>query len=177
MKAKKALIVISYVLLIAIIVGITLFFMHKVDEMEKNHQTEIQKYQEEIELWKAKYLGANSTTESNVFESVNSLLYAIRTNPSDYTNKKVTVIGTICKSDSILALVDLNEIPSKSSGVAFRYEVRNNPNIDIEIADDLQYTVSKTGDYVKLTGTVIISNDSISLINCTYEMIALADER
>lgn len=177
MKAKKALIIISYILLITIIAGITLFFMHKVDEIEKNHQTEIQEYQDEIELWKTKYLGADSATSSDTFESVDALLFAIRTNPTAYTNKKVTVIGTICKGDSILALVDLDEIPSKSSGVAFRYEVRNNPNIDIEITNDLQYTVSKTGDYVKLTGTVIISNDSISLSNCTYEMIALADER
>lgn len=108
------------------------------------------------------------------FNTVADLRKAIKYDPYKYYDAEIQVKGTLCKSDGgeITALVDLTEpLPTDRYGVEFRYEVRNNPNIDIVIADEVLYTVAENGDYMTVCGVVKIVNGEIYLDNCEYSFI------
>ena len=126
-------------------------------------------YKSQAEYWKDKYNASNSDNDTYTysFNNVNDLLSAIKTNPYEYNNKEVQVEGTLAKCDAILALVDINE-PLDSRGVMLRSQLKNNPNINIKIPDDLLYTIANHNDYMQISGTVKIANGEIYLNNCTY---------
>lgn len=151
----------------------------KNDLQEQKNSTE--NYKEQVEYLEEKFNSSavNDDTSSYSFNAVDKLLNAIKMKPTEYNNVEVCVVGTMCKSesDNITALVDLEELPSASSGVVFRYAVRNNPNVTVKIADDIMYTVLETGDYIKICGVVKITNGEIYLDNCTYTIITPVDER
>lgn len=102
------------------------------------------------------------------FNTVADLLAAIKADPYKYANKEVQVKGTLAKCEDILALVDISEPLSSYYGVELRYQVKNNPSINIKITDDILYSVAEHNDHLQITGTVKISNGEIYLDNCTY---------
>lgn len=104
------------------------------------------------------------------FGTVSDLLAAIKHDPYHYMDKEVEVQGTLCKFGSETLLFDrpLTSSSASSSGVAFRYEAENSPNIEITISDETWYTVAESGDYFTVSGTVKISDGKIHLDNCTY---------
>lgn len=108
------------------------------------------------------------------FGTVSELLSAIKHDPYNYIDKDIQVQGTFCKfeNDKNALLFDrsLTSDGDSSSGVAFRYEARRSPNIDIMISDDILYTVAEDGDYITVSGTVKISDGKIYLDNCTYTL-------
>lgn len=110
------------------------------------------------------------------FSTVSELKNAIKKNPKYYNNKEITIQGTICDRDSGLLLVDFN---GSSIGVKEYAEIRKNSSryIAIVIPDDVLSAVLETGDYIKLNGTVRISEGEIYLDNCEYTMITTRDER
>ena len=102
------------------------------------------------------------------FETVSDLLNAIKNDPYTYANKTIQVKGTLAKCDPILALVEINEPLDSYYGVELRYQIKNNPSIDIKITDDILYTVAEHNDYLQISGVVKIVNGEIYLDNCTY---------
>ena len=108
------------------------------------------------------------------FGTVADLLSAIKHDPYNYIGKEIQVYGTLCKFDSDTLLFDRQPTSdsSKNTGVAFRYEAQNSPNIEIIIPDKVLYTVIEDGDYIAVSGTVKISDDKIYLDNCTYSFIS-----
>lgn len=119
------------------------------------------------------------------FDTVNDLITAVKSNPSTYANKKITVKGTILKKNDHTAVCDLSDVSGLSSSLEFdvseyaiyRKYKENNFCIDIVFYDDLSYSVATTGDYVELGGTVKVSNGKIILDNCECEIIKFASER
>ena len=114
------------------------------------------------------------------FNSVFELMTAIKKNPSAYNNKQVKVVGTIYKQKvsgvESKILLDKNSFPSLSSSDIQHYIWKAESNeantlIDIVIADTVMDTVLGTGDYIKLYGTVRISNGEIYLDKCSYDLI------
>ena len=120
---------------------------------------------------------------SDSFTSVNSLLNAVQKNPNAYNNKQVKVVGTMVSDivsvgNRLVAIFDMsyNEtIPSLHSAEG-RYWAENKYNskkmIDIVFADDAPSALLNTKDYVKIYGTVRISNGEVYLSNCDYEVIS-----
>lgn len=107
------------------------------------------------------------------FESVDELKIAIKKEPKYYSNKQVTVKGTAIAYDDSFLLADLS-----ISGVGLMEEFYARQNsITVIIPDDILCSVLETGDYIKIAGTVNISNGEIYLDNCTYTMIITANER
>lgn len=101
------------------------------------------------------------------FDTVAELKSAIKKNPGEYENKQVTVEGSIVKNDNQVILSDA----VGDGGVMFRQNARKSPNITIIMIDDKKNTLLDDGDYVKIHGTVKISDVEIYLDNCDYEMI------
>ena len=152
------------------------------EEALQSQKTLAEQYRAEAELWENKFLNSDpdDVTYSDSFNSVEELNAAIKNNPTFYNNKRIKVVGTIYKDDDFLDIADDNGCDfSAFTHIEFRIYKRNYPKyvISIEIADDLQYTVVETGDYVKMYGTVKISNGEIYLTDCEYSMIATRDER
>ena len=110
------------------------------------------------------------------FSTVSELKNAIKKNPKHYNNKDITIQGTIMKVDSDTLLVDFS---GSTLGAMERYEIKKDSSryIAIVIPDDILSAVLETGDYIKLSGTVRISEGEIYLDNCEYTMIATRDER
>ncbi|MEE0969612.1 MAG: hypothetical protein U0M06_09600 [Clostridia bacterium] len=149
-----------------------------------SQKTLTEQYRAEAELWKNKLLNSDpdNVTYSDSFNSVKELNAAIKKNPTYYNNKRIKVVGTIYKDDDDNVIADDNGYDfSAFTHFDYRIWARREENskgiISIEITDDLQNTVVETGDYVKMYGTVIISNGEIYLTDCEYSMIATRDER
>ena len=122
------------------------------------------------------------TTDDNdpyTFESVQDLKLAIKKNPEMYENKQVTVKGSILKTEGQVIVSDaaplhVGDTYNGSSLMAereFRQEANAKPNIGIVMSKDNMSTLLDSGDYVKIIGVVTITNFSVYLNNCTYEMI------
>lgn len=128
-----------------------------------------------------------TSAEKNTFsfETVNDLLIAIKRNPSNYGNEKITVKGTILKKNDHTAICDLSDVADLSPSLEFDVEEYsiyrkykgNNLCMDIVFYDDLSHSVVTTGDYVELCGTVKVSNGEVILDNCECEIIKFASER
>ena len=101
------------------------------------------------------------------FETVADLLTAIKKNFEQYENMQVSVKGSILKKDDCLFLTQLRG----DGGAMFQYEALRSTNITITTLNDKAATVLDNGDYVKIFGTVKISDTEIYLDNCEYEMI------
>lgn len=104
-----------------------------------------------------------------ILDSVASLKAAIKRNLSMYENKRITITGTIVKRDSSIILSDI--APTKDNGGMFRFDALKMPNITIIFQDDKTTVLLDSGDYVKIFGTVKISNSEIYLDDCEYEII------
>lgn len=137
----------------------------------------------EIAYWKkkAESSGSDGTVSSYEFSSVNALLKAIKSNPTAYSNKQVSVYGMILAyardSQKSIALIDYKgEDVSFTDDLFGYYDARRFKDdkkeakeaIDVTFSSDLQYTVAETGDYVNLYGTVRITNGEIYLDKCYY---------
>lgn len=162
------------------------------EEALQSQKTLTEQYRAEAEQWKDKFLNSDpdNVTYSDSFNSVKELNAAIKKNPTYYNNKRIKVVGTIIKYDNEDGnSFDLETYIVDDNGSDFstyddfdfyiwmRYNRNSEGIIPIEITDDLQYTVVETGDYVKMYGTVKISNGEIYLTDCEYSMIATRDER
>jgi hypothetical protein len=108
------------------------------------------------------------------FETVKDLLDALNKNPDKYNHKEVYVKGTLCKCEedggysAILALVDINEPLPSYNGVELRYQIKNNPSINIKITDDTLYSLAKHNEYMMVGGFVRISDGKLYLDDCIY---------
>ena len=105
--------------------------------------------------------------DPNTFENVAKAKDAIKKAPSLYENNRITVKGSIVKRDDRIFLSSLRG----DGGAMFRYEAMRSPNIAIVMADNKMGVLLENGDYVKITGTVKISDTEIYLDACEYEMI------
>lgn len=123
-------------------------------------------------------LGESSTIEGTttsiyrdpyVFDSVLNLKATLKNDLSKYENRQITIIGTISKSSDSIILSDVS--PTSNAGVQFRYDAKKNPHITIIILDNKKAMLLDSGDYVKIYGTVRVSNSEIYLDNCEYEII------
>ena len=122
----------------------------------------------------AESIESETSNNDYTFNTVADLKESIKHDPYKYYNAKVQVKGTLCKSNGgeITALVDLSEpLSTDYYGVEFRYEVRNNPNIDIVITDEVLYAAAENGDYINVCGIVKINSGEIYLDNCKYSFI------
>lgn len=151
-------------------------------ESKLNHtRSELTKALSDATYWKNKYMATDSSnvTYSYDFSSVNALLSAIKNNPTAYNNKQVKVFGMIFAYEHAtfnrkeIALIDYKgEELSYGSGVQTRFfknqKTEAKEAIEVTLSSDLQYTVSETGDYVNLYGTVRITNGEIYLDKCQY---------
>ena len=110
------------------------------------------------------------------FSTVSELKNAIKKNPKYYNDEEITILGTAMTIDSEVLLVDFS---GSSLGAMDRYEIRQDTNryITILIPDDVLLTVLETGDYIRLSGTVKISDGEIYLDDCEYTMIKTYEER
>lgn len=100
------------------------------------------------------------------FEKVAELKSAIKKQPSQYEDKQVTVKGGIFEIQDYTALSNIC-----GSGVKFGLEALKQPYIKIVMSEEVKHSLLEEGDYVKIIGTVKITDDEIYLDNCTYEMI------
>lgn len=132
----------------------------------------------DVEYWKTKYLAydPDNVTYLYTFDSVNSLLAAIKSNPEAYHKKNIKISGMMFAYKSLLTkrigLIDhkgenLKNISDLDTRKFFDNKVEAKEGIEVELSSDLQYTVAETG-YVNMYGTVNIANGKISLINCEY---------
>lgn len=132
----------------------------------------------DVEYWKTKYLAydPDNVTYLYTFDSVNSLLAAIKSNPEAYHKKNIKISGMMFAYKSLLTkrigLIDhkgenLKNISDFDTRKFFDNKVEAKEGIEVELSSDLQYTVAETG-YVNMYGTVNIANGKISLINCEY---------
>lgn len=137
-------------------------------------------YQADAEQWKQKLLAydAENITYSDSFNSVYDLLMAIKENPNEYNKKTVKLMGTAIKYDGGTFLIDRSDseaiTPKLSSAKILLLKGKKNEAkqlIEISVKDDLLYTVLETGDYIKIYGTIKISNGNIILDSCTYELV------
>jgi len=150
-------------------------------ERSKQKQLAAQ-YQAEAEAWKQKLLAydADNITYSDSFNSVYDLLLAIKENPNEYNKKTVKLVGTAIKYDGGTFLIDHSDseaiTPKLSSAKILLLKGKKNEAkqlIEISVKDDLLYTVLETGDYIKIYGTIKISNGNIILDSCTYELVTI----
>ena len=122
------------------------------------------------------------TTDDNdpyTFELVQDLKLAIKKNPEMYENKQITVKGSILKTDGKVIVSDAAPLSiddtfngsTLMAEVEFRKRANANPNIAIVMSKDNTATLLDSGDYVKIIGTVTITNSEVYLGSCTYEMI------
>lgn len=141
----------------------------------------VNQYKKEAEQWKQKYLNSDSDNSSYAysFNSVYSLLKAIKNNPKKYNGKQIKVIGTVCKKEkweTVLFDNDDDFVFSNDLGIrALLYlgECEDNGKlILITISDDVMYTVLENGNYIKIYGTVKIENNQLALDKCEYERIS-----
>lgn len=132
----------------------------------------------DVEYWKTKYLAydPDNVTYLYTFDSVNSLLAAIKSNPEAYHKKNIKISGMMFAYNSLLTkrigLIDhkgenLKNISDFDTRKFFDNKVEAKEGIEVELSSDLQYTVAET-EYVNMYGTVNIANGKISLINCEY---------
>lgn len=147
------------------------------------------KYQSEVASLKNKLISSdpNNVTYAYSFNSVEALMTAIKKNPTEYNNKQVKVVGTVIKTDHEGASYIVDDDGYDFSSITSNYDVQysvwkktqkeQGSIISVVITDDIQYTVVESGDYVKMYGTVKISNGEIYLANCEYSMIATRNER
>ena len=105
--------------------------------------------------------------DPNTFETVAKAKAAIKKEPSRYENNRITVKGSVLKRDNGIILSDARG----DGGVMFRAEALRSPNITIIMSDEKLVALLESGDYVKITGTVKISDAEIYLDACEYEMI------
>ncbi len=156
----------------------------------KETQTDLQKSNNDVVFWMAEaqfwmneYVNSDpkNVSYSEQFLNVNQLLTAIANNPYLYDAKNVKVLGTIYRYNSIfeegeqdtifLFSGSENEIPS-GGGVAASSWIKKKKEakeiIEVRLSNDLQYSAAQTGDYVKMYGLVISSNDKIYLTLCEY---------
>lgn len=120
---------------------------------------------------------SNPTKKEGYYDSIKELNMAIKRNPKDFENKKVSVDGFVYRDD------DANKIyliPNHMS--ATNFDVRNysaalqhintGGAICVIFKDDTK-NKALTGDYISLTGTVTdTENDNLyTLINATYKII------
>ncbi len=108
-----------------------------------------------------------NNNEPYTFDNVADLLTAIKKNLDQYENIQVSVKGSILKEDGYIILAAARG----DGGAKFRADARRSANITITMLNDKITTVLDDGDYVKISGTVKISDTEIYLDNCDYEMI------
>ena len=101
------------------------------------------------------------------FDTVADLKSAIKKKPGQYENKQVSVEGSIVIKDNRVILSDA----VGDGGAMFRADALRSPNITIIMINNKTVTLLDDGDYVKIYGTVKISDAEIYLDNCDYEMI------
>lgn len=146
--------------------------------------------QKEAEKYKNLYLsGGNAdATNDTVFSSATDLLTAIKKNAIYYNNKEVVVLGTMVKKSDSIGIVDPSNktngpinTSDTSDSLYSKYQEYQLRNLEIKIktkiSSNIQYTVVETGDLVKITGKVTISNGEIYLNNCQCEIVATFAER
>jgi hypothetical protein len=120
------------------------------------------------------------------FDSVSTLLSAIKKNPNEYVNKQVKVVGTAynTKTNGVFetVLFDMSSSESFPDTPSSEFEIENHvflkrkrengELITIEITDEVMLTVLESGDYIKLYGTVRVANGEIYLDWCSYDRIS-----
>lgn len=118
---------------------------------------------------------AEETTATTVdndpytFGSVVKAKDAIKKDPALYENKQITVDGTVIWKEGSLTLSNYRCVGA-FEGMQ-RYYAYRAPAITIVMSDKKMNTLLEDGDYVKITGTVKISDTEIYLDACEYEMI------
>jgi hypothetical protein len=142
-------------------------------------------YQNEAKMWKNKYLGIDNDNSNlpTSFASTKELVSAIRTNPTQYADKTVTVIGTFYVYNGEKGIFDMplntNDVIFASEfdsiGVKLRYYI-NQSNINTIFQSSSLSTVLRSGDYIKITGVVAIDSD-VYLKDCNYELVQLRENR
>ena len=113
-----------------------------------------------------------ATTVDNdpyTFGSVVKAKDAIKKDPTLYENKQITVDGTVIWKKESLTLSSYRCVGT-FEGMQ-RYYAYKAPDIMIVMSDKKMNALLEDGDYVKIIGTVKISETEIYLDSCQYEMI------
>ena len=138
----------------------------------------VEEYKSQVEYWKEKCLASDpdNVSYSYEFDSVTALWEAVKKAPSAYTNQNIKVVATVYKDkQGDIVIVDINDenlglLDGSLKTLSF---LSKNANIDVKIPN----AFVESGDYIKLYGTVKISNGEIYLDNCQYDMISTVSER
>ena len=147
-----------------------------------NAQKDIEEYKSQATYWKDKFTATdpNNVSYSYEFESVETLVEAIKKAPSEYYNKNVKVLATVYRNDKgSITIFDTSDeyVTNNMSSIEFLIRLNRTVNLDAHISDNMQYAVVASGDFVKLYGTVKTANGEVYLDNCQYDMISSVTER
>jgi hypothetical protein len=102
------------------------------------------------------------------FETVAKAKAAIKKEPVRYESSRITVKGSIVTRDNGIILSDFRG----DGGLMFIAEALRYPNITIVMSSKKTSALLESGDYVKIIGTVTITETEIYLDDCEYKMIA-----
>ena len=171
-KCIKIVAIVSIAILLIAWVALTIALFVTLDINDDallDLRTELQSTKSQMEKYK-KELDAYNPTTADTFANTKELMNAIKHNPSHYNGKAVVVEGIVEKRDNEITLWTYKQS-------SLKYERSQAPSIIIIISDPLQQSVLEWGDYIKLQGTVTISNGEVYLDNCTYTMIQTSNEQ
>ena len=138
-----------------------------------------QEAQKEAALWEEKFMNLDpeNITYEYSFDNVKDLLTAIKTSPSAYYGKAVKVVGWVDKEltsyETHLASDGKTDL-SSANRHQFWLAEQDGYSVDIVFQSELDYAALASCDYVKLYGTVSVSDGTIYLSDCVYELIAAA---
>ncbi len=101
------------------------------------------------------------------FDNIANLISAVKRDLDKYENMQVSVKGSILKKDDQIMLSDARG----DGGVQYRANAMRSANITVIVSNDKKATILDDGDYIKISGSVKISDTGIYLDNCDYEVI------
>ena len=102
---------------------------------------------------------SSASSQSEEYTPIKDLLSAIKKNPTEYNDKKVSIKGTILKEEGKTVLLDYHQNISSETGevtgsdllfgVQQRYEAKSKPSIEVVLLDNIQSYVVESWDYVE----------------------------
>ena len=124
------------------------------------------------------------------FLAVEDLISAITASPSKYQGVIVTVLGTACRFDKYICVSDmsdeeLNTFPmremnnSNTGRIRFSAACLDTHNVKcyFNSASISSYPFVYYGDFIRISGTISITEEKVYLNNCSYETVKLFEDR
>ena len=122
-----------------------------------------------------------NTDNVHEFDSIANFKSAVKKDAEKYENMQVSVKGVILKNNGKIVIIENKlteeQLAAINSGGEFNIRfnkekiIEQSIHIAVIIPNDKKVAILDDGDYVKISGTVKISDTGIYLDNCDYEMI------